>query len=425
MKDNYDIAHYTYDMDRCIGCKGCVWVDHIYMPNVRFGVKCPSNAYKLFDAFAAMGREKIALALLAGEINYSPSLLDIIYMCQLCGACDAGCKRNLDLEPLAALESLRVKCVKDGQGPLPAHKKVAQNIDGKGNRYGAPPGDRLKWITGDIKIGSQADIVYFPGCAASYVEQKIAQSTAGILNKANINFMLLDEDDACCGHPLISVGLVDQARGIAQKNMDALKKRGAKTILTSCAECYKTWKVDYPKLFSKSTEEMGYRVIHLVELVNDLINDGALVIKKGMEMRATYHDPCHLGRQGEAWTDWTGNRGRYGILDPPKNIRRGTNGVYQAPRDILSKIPGLDLVEMPRTRENAFCCGAGGGVLDAYPDFAQWAAAERLSEVQSLAAGAVVSACPYCKRLFQDVSKKNKMNINVYDISEIISDCIE
>lgn len=420
MKDNYEINNYTYDMDRCIGCKGCVWVDHIYMPNVRFGVKCPSNAYKLFDAYAAMGREKIGLALLSGDLEYSPSLLDVIYMCQLCGACDAGCKRNLDLEPLAALESLRVKCVRDGQGPPPAHKKVAQNIAEKGNRYGAPAQDRLGWMTDELRISQSADMVYFPGCAASYVEKEISQATAKILNQANINFVTLEKNDHCCGHPLVSVGLVDDAKEVAQKNLQAIANTGAKTILTSCAECYKTWMVDYPKLFSKSYEEMDYKVLHLVELVSNLINDGTLSLKKGLEMRVTYHDPCHLGRQGEPWTEWDGTRGRYGILTPKKAYRRGTNGVYQPPRDILAETPGLDVVEMPRMRENAFCCGAGGGVADAYPDFAMWSAAERLSEVQSVAAEAVVSACPYCKKIFRDASEENGMNIKVFDISEII-----
>jgi Fe-S oxidoreductase len=178
--------------------------------------------------------------------------------------------------------------------------------------------------------------------------------------------------------------------------------------------------VDYPKLFSKSYDEMDYKVLHLVELVNNLMNDGALSMKKGLEMRVTYHDPCHLGRQGEPWTEWDGTRGRYGILTPKKTYRRGTNGVYQPPRDILAKMPGLEVVEMPRMRENAFCCGAGGGVSDAYPDFAMWSAAERLSEVQSVAAEAVVSACPYCKKIFRDASEENKMNIKVFDISEII-----
>jgi Fe-S oxidoreductase len=424
MKDNYDINNYTYDMDRCIGCKGCVWVDHIYMPNVRFGIKCPSNAYKLFDAYAAMGREKIGLALLSGKLDYSPSLLDVIYMCQLCGACDAGCKRNLDLEPLAVLESLRVKCVKDGQGPLPAHKKVAQNITEKGNRYGAPRETRLGWIAGDLSISQKADLVYFPGCAASYVEKEISQASAKILNRANIRFLTLEKSDHCCGHPLVSVGLVEQAKDVALRNMDALKKSGASTIVTSCAECYKTWLVDYPKLFSKSPLEMGYKVVHLVELVDDLIKDGALTLKRAVEMRVAYHDPCHLARQGEPWVEWNGTRGRYGILTPKKSYRRGTNGVYQAPRDILARIPGLNMVEMPRMRENAFCCGAGGGVSDAYPDFAMWAAGERLLEAQSVAAEAVVSACPYCKKIFNDTSLKNKMNIKAIDISEIILACL-
>ncbi len=423
MKDNYDINNYTYDMDRCVGCKGCVWVDHIYMPGVRFGVKCPSNSYKLFDAYAAMGREKIALALLKGDLDYSPELLDVIYMCQLCGACDAGCKRNLDLEPLAVLESMRVKAVKDGQGPMPAHKKVAKNIADKGNRYGAAE-NRLGWKTGDITISNKADVVYFPGCSAAYAEKEIARATAKILNKAGVDFMTLGENDGCCGHPLAVVGMIDEAKEVARKNIDNLKSTGAKTLVTACAECYNTWKVIYPKMFSKNTEDMGYKVIHLVELANDLIKDGKLIPSKGIYMRVTYHDACKMARQGEPWVEWEGTRGRWGVLTPKKEFRRGTNGIYHEPREILSKISGLDVVEMPRLRENAFCCGAGGGVMDAYPDFAKWSAAERLTEVQSVAAEAVISACPYCKTIFNEASKENNFNIKAFDISEVILSCL-
>jgi Fe-S oxidoreductase len=423
MKDNYDINNYTYDMDRCIGCKGCVWVDHVYMSGVRFGVKCPSNAYKLFDGYAAMGREKIGMALLEGRIDYTPEYLDIIYMCQHCGACDVGCKRNLDLEPLSVLESLRVKAVKDGQGPMPAHKTVAQNIADKGNRYGAAE-NRLGWITDDINVSDKADMVYFPGCSASYVEKGIARATGKILNKAGIDFMTLGDNDSCCGHPVATCGMLDEAKAIARKNIDNLKATGAKTLVTSCAECYNTWKVIYPKMLSKDYSDMGYEVVHLVELISRLVNEGKFDLSRPMNMRATYHDPCRLARQGEPWVEWEGTRGKYGILEPKKEYRRGTFGAYQPPRDILNKIPGLDMVEMPRMKENAFCCGAGGGVMDAYPDFAKWAAKERLTEVQSVAAEAVISACPYCKKVFNEASKENNMNIKVYDITEIILACM-
>jgi Fe-S oxidoreductase len=122
--------------------------------------------------------------------------------------------------------------------------------------------------------------------------------------------------------------------------------------------------------------------------------------------------------------EWEGTRGHNGILEPKKEFRRGTFGAYQQPRDILDKIPGLDMVEMPRMKENAFCCGAGGGVMDAYPDFAKWAAKERLTEAQSVAAEAIISACPYCKKVFSEASKENNMNIKVYDITEIILACM-
>ncbi len=423
MKDNYDINNYEYDIDRCIGCKGCVWVDHVYMPGVRYGVKCPSSAYKLFDGYAPMGRLKIAKSLMEGTIDYTPEYLDIMYMCQQCSACDPGCKRNLDLEPFTVLESLRVKAVKDGQGPMPAHKTVAQNIADKGNRYGASE-DRLGWITKDVKVSDKADMVYFPGCSSSYVEKDLAQATGKILNKAGINFMTMGDKDSCCGQPVAAVGMLDDAKKIAQTNIDNLKATGATTIVTSCAECYNTWKVVYPKMLSKNTADMGYEVVHLVELVSKLVNEGKFTLNNNMNMRVTWHDPCKLARMGEPWVEWEGTRGKYGILEPKKEYRRGTFGCYQPPRDILNNIAGLDVVEMPRMKENAFCCGAGGGVMDAYPDFAKWAAKERLTEVQSVAAEAVVSACPYCRQIFSEASKENNMNIKVYDITEIILACM-
>ena len=108
--------------------------------------------------------------------------------------------------------------------------------------------------------------------------------------------------------------------------------------------------------------------------------------------------------------------------DPPKKYRRGINGVYDPPRNIIKSIPGLDFVEMYRIREYAWCCGAGGGVIDAYPDFGVWTAAERLREAKAVGAEAIVSACPWCKRVFLDAASKTGDKIKVLDVIELIEE---
>ncbi|MDY7037633.1 MAG: (Fe-S)-binding protein, partial [Thermodesulfobacteriota bacterium] len=207
-----EIDNFRYDAEKCTGCKGCVWVDHIYMPpDTKFSARCPSYIRYLFDAYAAYGRGKVAIALMEGRMEYTPSVLDIIYRCQLCGACDAGCKRNLDLEPLLMLEALRIKCVQDGKGPLPKHKKVIENMETRHNRYGAPHEDRRKWLPDNISLNKSPKVVYFAGCAASYTHPEIAMATTEILQKAGAEFTVMAEE-WCCGCPAYSVGDVEVAR---------------------------------------------------------------------------------------------------------------------------------------------------------------------------------------------------------------------
>jgi Fe-S oxidoreductase len=418
------LKDFEYDARRCMGCKGCVWVDHIFITGVKFSTRCPSLTKYLFDAYSCYGRQKIALALMDGTLEYSPKLLDVVYQCQMCGACDAGCKRNLDLEPLLVLENLRAKCVEDGQGPMPEQKNIAENIVRSNNRYALPHPDSCKWLPNDIKPSTKADVVYFVGCASSYISTEIAQATAQILSYTNREFMLLDLAEWCCGYPLYSTGQVDSFEKQVEHNIEAVKKSGAKTVLFSCAQGYKTWKVDYPKLRGISTADMDFTVMHVVEYIDRLIKEGTLRFDNRIDMKVTYHDPCNLGRLSEPWIHWEGKRGKWGSLKPAKEFRRGTNGVYQAPRDILNAIPGIDLVEMERIRENAWCCGAGGGVKDAFDEFALWTANERIEEAMETGAEAIISCCPHCKMNLQDAVSNSKKKIKVYDITEIIAKAV-
>ncbi len=418
--DITDIENFRYDMTRCVRCKGCTWVDHIYMPGVRFSKKCPSEKRYLFDSYAAYGREKLAIAVMDGKLDFSDKMIDAIYRCMLDGACDIGCKRNLDLEVLLSLEALRIKAVESGRGPMPEHRQIAHHIEKSHNRFGTPHDNRGRWLPGDAKPAVRADIVYFAGCSASYVHPEIAQATVRILSAAKSEFKVFGGDEWCCGYPLYITGQVEAAKKNAEHNIEAIKKSGASTVLVSCAECYKTLKVDYPKMFKKSTADMGFRVVHLVEHVDELIKNGILKFTGEVNLRVTYHDACNLARLSEPWVYWEGTRGQWGLINPPMQRRRGTNGVYQKPRDILRSIPGIDLVEMVRFRENAWCCGAGGGVKEAFPDFALWTATERLQEVNEVGAEAIVSCCPWCKDNFTEAIKVRKEDIKVYDVSELI-----
>jgi Fe-S oxidoreductase len=417
--DISDIQNFVYDMSRCIKCKGCTWVDHTYMPGARFMTRCPSATMYEFDAYGAYGKMRIGHAMAEGVLGWNEKALEIVYACTLCGACDAGCKRNLDLEVELTLEALRVKAVKDGAGPMPEHKKVSDDIIRRHNCFGAPHKDRMAWMPRGISPSRKADVVYFAGCNASYANKEIAQSTVRIFKAAGTDFMMLP-DEHCCGNILFSVGMIDEAKAIAERNVEEMRKSGAKSIITSCAEGYRMWKVDYPKLLNISTEQLGFKVLHLVEYADEMIRSGRLRMKRPFESRVTYHDACSLSRLSEPWTPWKGKRGWMGCVEPRLKRRRATNGIYSQPRDILKAIPGLKLVEMKRIRENAYCCGAGRGTREAFPEFARFSANHRLEEIRDVGAETLVTACPMCKSNFSKTVMESGDDVRVMDISEVI-----
>jgi Fe-S oxidoreductase len=417
--DTSDLKNFVYDMSRCIKCKGCYWVEHTYQPGVRFSTRCPSNVWNDFDSYGAFGKMRIGTALAEGKLQWTPTLLEVVYADPLCGACDVGCKRNLDLEIGLTLEALRVKAVQDGAGPMPVHKKIAKNIAEKHNVYGAPHEDRRKWVTPDLKIEEKADVLYFVGCTASYGNKEIAQATARILNASKTPFMLMPEE-FCCGNTLQSVGMLDEARKLAKRNIDVVKKSGAKTVLLSCAEGYRMWKVDYPKLLNISTDDLGFKVVHLVEFADEAVKNGSLKLTKPVNVRMTYHDSCSISRLADKWTPWSGERGWMGTVNPRLKRRRGTEGLYAQPRNVIAAIPGVEFVEMIRTRENAFCCGAGRGTKEAFPSLATSSAKHRLEEVKEVGAEVLVSECPWCKNNFAQAVSENGDSVKVMDFSELI-----
>jgi Fe-S oxidoreductase len=138
-------------------------------------------------------------------------------------------------------------------------------------------------------------------------------------------------------------------------------------------------------------------------------------------MKVPYHDPCLLGRLSEIYVPWNGEIKAFGYHEPAKQWRRGAGGVYEAPREVLKAILGIELVEMPRNEESALCCGGGGGVPTAFPDFAVWTAAERLDEARSTGAEAVISCCPFCEGNFENAIDANKIDIRYHDLTELVA----
>ena len=413
-----NLDNYWYEARHCVNCSQCKWVELDYVVGKDFAYRCPAWQYGMFNAYGAAGKAPIIWDLLTGALDYSsPSLLKVAYMCSLCGGCDVGCKRNLDLEIHMMLTALRARLVEKGVGPMPQHKAIGTNIEKGHNIYGIPQKKRLDWMPKDIKTARQADILYFVGCRAAFDDTEIARSTARILSAAKADFMVM-EDEPCCGHFLFITGQIEKARKLAEENLKLLRDSGAKTVVFSCAHGYKTVKVDYPKLLGLSTSDLGFEVKHITELVDPWVKEGRLKLDKRVDMKLTYHDPCNLGRLSEPWIHWEGTREEWGVFNPPRLVRRGVHGVYQPPRDILRAIPGIELVEMVRHHENAWCCGSEGGVKEAFPDVALWTAGERLREAASTGAEAIVSCCPACKENFIDAARNG---MKVYDITELIA----
>ena len=419
---------YTHDMQRCTRCSYCKWIPYRYIKNTDFMEGCPSLARYNWHAYSASGKFNMAYSLLKDRIEIDETFLDVLYHCHMDGSCDVSCKVQQDLEPLQLIQELRIKCVEEGQ-LLPVHMLIIEGLRKEDNMMQALKADRGKWSEGiDVKdlAKESADVIYHAGCRYSYDEelQPIARAGLTLLKDAGVDIGILGTDEACCGGRAYELGYAGELTKYAEHQLETLRMAGVKTLVTPCADCYAAFKILYDKIGKKPEIE----VFHITQYIHRLIEEGKIRFTKEVPLTVTYHDPCHLGRLGEPWIHWQGKEtkamGPMIIHDPPKKFRRGANGVYETPRDIIKAIPGLRFIEMYRIKEYAWCCGAGGGVIDAHPDFAVWTGTERLKEAHAVGAEAIVSACGWCKRNFLDAAAENGDDIKVYDIIELVQKAI-
>lgn len=419
------LEEYSGDMNMCCRCSACKWIPMQQVSGYDFANVCPSISRYNFHSYSGGGRMNIGAAMLRGELDYTDRLLDIIYNCQMCGACGVSCNYAMDMNVMEPIYEMRIKCVADGK-TLPALDQTMAGLR-KTDSIFPPRGKRGDWAQGlGLKDAAAEDVevLLYVGDVTSYDPelQKLARATARILQQAGIDFGIAGDAEVSSGDRAYQMGYQEDFLNAAKKNMDYINQNGIKTVVTADAESYQAIKVLYDKFKLRG----DLQVLHITEYIQQLLQEGKLQPKNSIDLNVTYHDPCHLGRLGEPWVHWEGKKvpGDRFVFDPPKQYRRGTKGVYQAPRDVLDSIPGVKLTEMTRIREYAWCCGSGGGVGRANPEFAQWTAQERIDEAETTGAEAIVTACPWCQKMFNKTIADSGSRLRVMDIIELFEQAI-
>lgn len=411
-------------MERCSMCLSCRWIPYDKIQSQRFGENCPSIGYYNFNTNSARGRFQMAQSILDGRTDYTDTVIETIHSCTACGACDTACKvTRYNLEPLEHNLALKAHAVSAGK-ILPAQKTIMDNLKKERSMIpGTLKANRLDWAKGlDLKdlFKEEADIAFFAGCKYSYdpALQETARLNVKLLQKAGIRVGTLGSADNCCSGRALQMGFKEESTNYATTNITALEKAGVKTIVTPCSDCYHALKKQYAKL------GMKVEVLHTVEYIDRLIKDGKIQFTKSVPLTVTYHDPCHLGRLGEAYTPWDGKEkkilNQVHTWEPRRPRYTGADGIYDAPRAILGHIPGVKLVEMERIKEYSWCCGAGGGCSETLPEFSAWTAGERLEEASATGAATLVTSCPWCISNFTKAADENANQIKVLDIIELV-----
>ena len=314
-----------------------------------------------------------------------------VFRCTLCGNCSEVCPVGIHLKELWI--SLRKDLVDYRHHPKKINM-IQKNLNESRNVFGEDNEERAEWVEDmrdppeDMFIRDKADVVYFTGCTASFypIAQKIPIALAEIFEAGEVRFTLMGEDEWCCGFPLLGAGLMDMFQEFVDHNIDAVKKRGAKQIVFSCPSCFQMWKEHYP------LKEHGIEITHSTTYLLEMIRHKKFSFND-VPMKVTYHDPCDLGRGAK---------------------------VFNAPREVIRSIPGIEFIELSSNREKCTCCGGGGNLEMVDAGLSTNIAKKKIEEVLETGAQAVVTACQQCVRTMTTFVKRNKVPIEVMDITQLI-----
>lgn len=348
---------------------------------------CPWNQVRSFMVRRIMHQAQL------GAIDFGS---EDVWTCVTCRACVQRCPRGVEI--IDIMRAIRRAVASLGIGVVPDALRIsAKNIAGVGNPLGEAPEKRNDWAK-ELKLKDFAagtDLLYFPGCIPSYDAdaKTVARSTAVVFNKLGLDYGLISTEAKCCGESIRKAGHEDTFLSLAQSNIQLFDSSGVKTVLTSSPHCYHTFKYEYPELGAQ------FETIHVTQYLASLVDQGKLKFSKEVKRKVIYSDPCYLGRH---------------------------NDIYDEPRKVLESIPGVELMEFPDSREDALCCGGGGGRIwmdtpkgERFSDIRVEQAAERGAETIAL-------ACPYCFLNYRDsvLSMGKAETMQVKDIIELVAEAM-
>ncbi|MFX1529133.1 MAG: (Fe-S)-binding protein, partial [Promethearchaeota archaeon] len=393
------------------GCGDCGFA---IRPAVGRYLTCPVKEAKEeegFELYFSRGRMNVLKSILQGQIPLSKELAEWVYQCSECKNCSEVCHMSQNeyvilptcnwIDHVRVWEALRKDLVEAGFAPLERHSELLEymNNDQMKNPYGEDREKKFEWVSQFPQIKEAGELMFFGGCTIPLRQLSTLKNMMTVLKAAGKD-VAISRDEWCCGSIALRIGDEKSLSEIVRHNIDVFRNKGAKVLFTACAGCYRTWKKDYPELIR---EELPFEVKHITEILIELLTNNEIEFKPEQieKIKVTYHDPCHLGRH---------------------------MNLYDIPRDIIQKIPGIELIEMKRNRKDAWCCGAGGGVKSQFSDLAVTISLERIQEAIETGAEILLTSCPFCVDNLNDALKlmdqQIKMKIKVMDIIDLIASII-
>ena len=337
---------------------------------------CPSFKAINWDTDLSRGRIVMTYGLAVGQLEPDESVIKSMYTCTTCADCVRRCTSKVKIVDI--IEMCREDLVANGH-ILPKHKAMCEGILADNNPFG-----EKKSVVETLGLKPhKAEVAYFAGCTATYRATKTARGVISILDRLKIDWTGVDE--VCCGSVMGRVGWNEEDRvKLMKRNVEAIASLGVKTLVLSCAGCYRMFKMEYPKHV-----DVPFEVLHITEF----LAKQKLPLKPLGDVTVTYHDPCHLGRHC---------------------------GVYDAPREVIKQFPGVNFKEMQYNRQFSHCCGGGGGVRAAFPDVAAKIADTRIAEADF--ADIIITTCPFCVTNLGAQAALVKDGPRVVDLVELIEE---
>ncbi len=317
---------------------------------------------------------------------------DLMWSCSTCKFCVDRCPRGVEIIDLVTA----IRNVYAGGGLLPQTlRTLVGSLSSRGNPWSGDQDKRNDWAQGKYPLYKEGtEYLFFACCTGCYDQRNVAvtRALAELLTISGISWGLPGVDINCCGESVKKVGDLDLFERLKDTNIAAMGALGVKKIITVSPHCYHTFKNEYGA---------DYQIIHVTELLAELIGDGRLTPKKDLGgLKVTYHDPCYLGRH---------------------------NAIYDAPRQILRSLPGVELVEMDRIREGSICCGGGGGGLWVERMKGERLSDFRIEEALDVGVTVITTSCPYCIAMLDDSIRTANAEdrIKLKDLSEILLESLE